>query len=99
MKLSESEEKFLLKLEKGLKRAYIVYISVGISLCGAIVCLVMGIVRGSEKSFDDALLCAVLGSSLFSITYAYRKMFKIVSKMKKTIEDLEKGHNGEASTN
>jgi len=90
MNLSESEEKFLLKLEKNLERVYIVYISVAISLCGAIVCLIMGLVRGSEKSLNAALFLAILGISLFSIMHAYQKMFKIVSKMKKMIKNLEK---------
>ncbi len=89
MKLSESEEKFLLKLEKELKRVYIPYISVGIALCGAILCLIIGIVRHSEKSLYAALLMAISGISLFSITRAYQKMFTIVSKMKQTIRELE----------
>ncbi len=89
MNLSESEEKFLLKLEKNLEKVYIVYISVAISLCGAIVCLIMGLVRGSEKSLNAALFLAILGVSLFSIMRAYQKMFKIVSKMKKMIKDLQ----------
>ena len=89
MNLSESEEKFLFKLEKNLEKVCIVYISVAISLCGAIVCLIMGLVRGSEKLFNAALLLAILGISLFSITRAYQKMFKRVSKMKQTIKDLE----------
>jgi hypothetical protein len=88
MNLSESEEKFLLKLEKNLERVYIVYISVAISLCGAIVCLIMGLVRGSEKSLNAALFLAILAISLFSIMRAYQKMFKIVSKMKKIIKGL-----------
>jgi len=83
MNLSESEEKFLLKLEKELKRVYIPYISVAISLCGAILCLIMWLVRGSEKSLLAALFLAISGISLFSITYAYQKMFKIVSKLRK----------------
>ncbi len=89
MNLSESEEKYLLKLENNLRRAYIAYISVAISLCGAIVCLIIGFVRGSEKSLNAALLLAILGISLFSITRAYQKMFVIISKMKQTIKDLE----------
>ena len=87
MTLSESEEKFLLKLEKNLERAYIVYISVAISFCGAIVCLVTGLARSSEKSLHAALFLAVVGISLLSITRAYQKMFKIVSKLKKMIEN------------
>ena len=83
MNLSESEEKFLLKLEKNLEKVYIVYISVAISLCVAIVCLIMGLVRGSEKSLNAALFLAMLGISLFSVMRAYQKMFKIVSKLKK----------------
>ena len=89
MNLSESEEKFLLNLEKNLEKVYIVYISVAISLCVAIVCLIMGLVRGSEKSLNAALFLAMLGISLFSTMHAYQKMFKIVSKMKQTIKDLE----------
>ena len=83
MNLSESEEKFLLKLEKNLERVYIVYISVAISLGGAILCLIIGFVRSSEKSLHAALFLAILGISLFSITRAYQKMFKIVSKLRK----------------
>jgi hypothetical protein len=83
MNLSESEEKFLLKLEKTLRRVYIVYISVAISICGAILCLIVGLIRGSEKSLTYSLLLAISGISLFSITRAYQKMFKIVSKLKK----------------
>jgi hypothetical protein len=89
MNLSESEEKFLLKLEKNLEKVYIVYISVAISLCGAFVCLIMGLVWGREKLFNAALVLAILGISLFSVTRAYQKMFKIVSKMKQTIKDLK----------
>ncbi len=73
MNLSESEEKFLLNLEKNLEKVYIVYISVAISLCGAIVRLIIGLVRGSEKSLNAALFLGILGVSLFSIMRAYQK--------------------------
>jgi predicted membrane channel-forming protein YqfA (hemolysin III family) len=89
MNLSESEEKFLLKLEKNLERVYIVYISVAISLCGAVLCLIMGLVRGREKSLNAALFLAMLGISLFSTMRAYQKMFKIVSKLKKMIKESQ----------
>jgi hypothetical protein len=89
MNLSESEEKFLLKLEKNLEKVYIVYISVAMSLGGAILCLIMGLVRSSEKTLNAAIFLAMLGISLFSTMHAYQKMFKIVSKMKQTIKDLE----------
>jgi len=95
MNLSDSEEKFLLKLEKSLslKNVFIVYIAVGMALCAAILNLIIGFIWGGEKSFFSALFCAIVGISLFSLTHAYQKMlkmFKIVSKMKKMIEDLEK---------
>lgn len=97
MNLSESEEKFLLKLEKSLrvKRVLIAYIGVGMALCAAIVNLVFGIIWGGEKSFFNALFCTVLGISLFSLTHAYQKMlkmFNIVLKMKEMIKDLEKSY-------
>ncbi len=89
MCLSESEEKFLLKLDKNLKIAYIPYISPAISLGGAIACFIIGLVRSSEKSLNAALFLALLGISLFSTMHAYQKMFKIVLKMKQRIKDLE----------
>ena len=89
MKLSESEEKFLLRLEKNMKRVQIAYLSVGISICAAMVCLIIGIVRGREESLVAALICGGIGVSLFSITRAYQKMFIIISKMKQAIKDLE----------
>ncbi len=89
MNLSESEEKFLLKLEKNLEKVYVVYISAAILLCGAILCLIIGIVRGSEKSVVAAIFLATVGVILFLVMHAYQKMFKIMSKMKQTIKDLE----------
>jgi hypothetical protein len=89
MNLSESEEKFLLRLEKNVKRAYVAYISAGISLCAAVVCLIIGMLQDREELNLTALICGLIGVSLFSVTRAYQKMFIILSKMKQTIRDLE----------
>lgn len=90
MKLTESEEKLLLRLEKNIGRTYISYIAVAMSLSAALVCLIIGIKRGDEGLFFVAMIVGGMGINLFFITHTYQKLFSIISKLKQSIKDLEK---------
>jgi predicted membrane channel-forming protein YqfA (hemolysin III family) len=89
MNLSESEEKFLLRFGKNIKRIYIAHISVGVSLCTAMVGLIIGIVLGRKEAFLITILFGGISINLFLMSRTYQKLFSIISKLKQTVKDLE----------
>ncbi len=90
MNLSEEEKKFLLRFEKNVKRIYITYISVGFSLCTAIVGLIVGIILDRKGGFLGAIIFSGIGVNMFLLSRVYQKLYTIINKMKQYIEELER---------
>jgi hypothetical protein len=89
MYLSESEEMFLSRLERNIKRVYITYIVVGLTLCASIYCIYIAVVLGRNAFLNPGIVILTFGFCFLFIVHAYRKMFIIVSKLKASIKELE----------
>jgi predicted membrane channel-forming protein YqfA (hemolysin III family) len=87
LKLSESDNKFLMKFQKSVKKIYINYISVGLLACAAIFGVVIGIVRKEKDHFLMAVIFAGMAVILFLISRKYQKLYKIISKLKPDINE------------
>ena len=90
MNLSESEKKYLLRFEKYVKRIHINYVLVGLVSCVAIVGLIIGVKSDRKEVFLLTIIFGGIGINLFLLSRSYQKLFVIISKMKKTIEEYEK---------
>ena len=88
--LSNSELKFLIRIENNLNRVYLPYILAFIVIGIAIGCFIVGLVKGFDNLYFPGMISFIFGISLFSITRGYHKMFNILSKMTMIIKKLEK---------
>lgn len=87
LKLTENEKRYLIKFEKSMQRIYLNYLTVGINLTVAIVGLVMGIIFGKKEGFLISIIFGGLAVILFLISRKYQKLYNIISKMKKSINE------------
>ena len=90
LNLTEAEEKFLLGFEKYIKNIYVNYISIGISLCGALVGFIVGIKFDKEEGFFWTIFFGGICIILFLLSHIYKKLYTIIAKMKQYIKELEK---------
>jgi hypothetical protein len=88
LSLTEKEKQYLIKLEKsGNKMVYGNYIVAALSLCAAIVGLVIGLKWKEEEGFLMLILFGSLGYVLFMSTWGYQKHSRIIVKLKQYIEE------------
>jgi hypothetical protein len=88
--LSEKEKKFLIRFEKNVERIYMGYISVGLSLCVAIVGLIIGLKLGRKEGFLIAIISIGISTNIFLLSRTYQKLYAIMNKMKQYIAEMEK---------
>ena len=88
--LSEAEDKFLVRFEKYVKKIYLNYITVGVSACTAMVSLIIGVVLSRKELFLVTIFFGGIGINIFLLSRKYQMLFKIISKMKQHITELEK---------
>ena len=89
LSLSEAEKKFLFRFKKYIDKIYINYISVGLSLCVALVGLIVGIELDSKAGFLIAIIFSAIGVNFFLLSRSYQKLYAIISKMERYIKKIE----------
>ena len=89
MKLSESEEKYIARLEKNVGKAYIGYISAGLSWAASFVGLILGVILDRKDGFFAMLFFAWLGIDLLLSIRSNRRVYGIVNKLQVHIRELE----------
>lgn len=90
MNFSEKEKNFLLKFEKTVEKIYLYYIAISLSFINTIFGLIFGITLKNRKGFSIAMFFGIIGLSLLVISNVYKKLYKIIFKMRHYIIQLEK---------
>lgn len=90
--LSKAEKKFLSRFHRNVERIYLNHISVGLSICVAIVGLVLAMLLGRNEGFLIAIIFGGIGTNMFLLSRSYRRFHSIITKMKRHIEELEKSN-------
>ncbi len=85
MKLSEKEEKYLLRFEKTVERIYLNYIAVGLLFCIAIFGMIVGVKLKNSSGFLIAIFFGTLSINLLVISITYQKLYKIMMKIKQNM--------------
>ena len=89
MNLTEDEQRYLLKFEKSVEKIYWNYISVGLSLCVAMVGLIIAIAQKRNEGFLIAIISCGIGFNLFLLSRTYQKLYTIIRKLKQYIIEME----------
>ncbi len=95
MKLTENEKKFLSKFEKNIEKTYIYFTIIALSSCAAIIHLIIGIVLERREALLGTIIFSGIAINIFFLSRSYRKLYRIISKMKQYINDLEKPQSKE----
>lgn len=86
LNLSETDKKWLTRLETDNKRSAIRYVVGGILICISLYYLVLS---GNNNDIHKAVLYGILGCAFIAVQYTYKIYYKIIKKMKDYIEELE----------
>jgi hypothetical protein len=90
MKLSESEEKYILRLKRNEGKTYIGYISIGLSWAASFVGFLFGVLSGRKDSFLAMVFFAWLGITLLLVIRSHRMVYGIITKLQSHIRELER---------
>jgi hypothetical protein len=91
MNLSESEKKYLVRVEKNMKRINLIYTIIALISAAALSLVAFAFISGRMDLIVPAVIVIYLVICYWSIVNVYKRMFVIISKLKVTIKELESG--------
>jgi len=90
MKLSESEEKYISRLKRNVEKAYVGYISIGLSWAASFVGFLYGVISDRQGAFLAMVFFAWVGVTLLLIIRSHRMVNGIILKLQNQIKELER---------